>query len=59
MSKLKETESIIEYIVKLKDTGIDIDPIKGNEIMLMDIARSLAMIVDKLHKDESEEEKND
>lgn len=51
MSKLEETNSIIEYTAKLKELGLNID----NTIMLADIAKSLAMIADKLCKAESEE----
>lgn len=50
MSKLEETNSAIEYITKLQELGIDID----NTIMLADIAKSLAMIADKLYETESE-----
>ena len=44
MSKLKETNLMIDYITKLKELGLNVD----NSIMLADIAKSLAMITDKL-----------
>ena len=51
MSKLEETNSLIDYMGKFKEIGIDID----NTIILFDIAKSLAMIADKLCGAESEE----
>ena len=51
MSKLEETNELIDYITKLKESGFNID----NVIMLADIAKSLAMIADKLCGTESEE----
>lgn len=51
MSKLEETEEIINYIGKAHEAGFTAD----NSIMLLDIARSLAMIADRLCKEESEE----
>jgi len=51
MSKLDETNLLIDYIAKLKEKGINID----NSIMLADIAKSLAIIADKLCGEESED----
>ena len=51
MSKLKETNKLIDYITRLKESGLDID----NTVMLADIAKSLAMIADKLCGAESED----
>lgn len=55
MNKLEETNLMIDYITKLKDAGVkgvDLDVV--NSTMLADIAKSLAMIADKLGKTESE-----
>ena len=52
MSKLEETNLMIDYLIKLKESGINVD----NTVMLIDIAKSLAMIADKLCGAESEEE---
>lgn len=49
MSKLEETNLLIDYITKLKETGLNVD----NTVMLADIAKSLAMIADKLCGEES------
>ena len=51
MSKLEETNSLIDYIAKLKEQGLNVD----NTVMLADIAKSLAVITDKLCGAESEE----
>lgn len=51
MSKLEETNLLIDYITKLKETGHNVD----NTVMLADIAKSLAMIADKLCGAESED----
>ena len=51
MSKLEETNLKIDYITKLKEAGLNVD----NSVMLADIAKSLAMIADKLCGDEREE----
>lgn len=50
MSKLEETNMLIDYITKLKESNLNVD----NTVMLVDIAKSLAMIADKLYKAESE-----
>ncbi len=50
MSKLEETNSMIDYITKLKEAGLNVD----NTVMLADIAKSLAMIADTFYKAESE-----
>lgn len=52
MSKLEETNSMIDYITKLMEAGLNVD----NTVILADIAKSLAMIADKLYKVESEGE---
>jgi len=51
MSKLEETNLMIDYVNKLNEAGLNID----NTVMLADIAKSLAMIADKLCGAESEE----
>lgn len=51
MSKLDETNLMIDYVNKLNEAGLNID----NTVMLADIAKSLAMIADKLCGVESEE----
>ncbi len=56
MSKLKETNLLIEYLTKLEKSNLKVD----NTVMLLDIAKSLAMIVDKLcGTDTSESEVSD
>ena len=50
MSKLEETNLMIECITNLKESGFDVN----NTVMLADIAKSLAMIADKLCGAESE-----
>jgi len=52
MSKLEETNMVIGCLTKLKESGLDVD----NSVMLADIAKSLAMIADKLCEEKSEEE---
>ena len=54
MSKLEETNSAIDYINKLAELGIKVD----NIVILADIAKSLAMIADKLCMEESEGVRN-
>ena len=44
MSKLEETNHMIDFLKKLEETGFDFD----NKAILADIAKSLAMIADKL-----------
>lgn len=44
MSRLEETNKLIDYMAKLEESGLNID----NTVMLADIAKSLAMIADKL-----------
>lgn len=51
MSKLEETNLLIKYIAKLQNAGLKVD----NIAVLLDIAKSLAMIADKLCE-ESEDE---
>ena len=51
MSKLKETNLLIDYITKATEAGFDV----GNKALLADIAKSLAMIADKLCGAESED----
>jgi len=50
MSKLEETNLLIDCIGKLKESGLGVD----DTVMLADIAKSLAMIADKLCGAESE-----
>ena len=50
MSKLEETNLMIDYLVKLDKSGIKID----DTVIFTDIAKSLAMIADKLCGAESE-----
>lgn len=50
MSKTEETNSMIEYVTKLKAEGIEIE----NTVFLADIAKSLAIIADKLSPTESD-----
>lgn len=52
MSKTEETDLMISYVTKLKAEGNEIE----NTIFLADIAKSLAIIADKLSPTESEEE---
>lgn len=51
MSKLAETNLLIDYITKIEESGIKID----NTVLLADIAKSLAMIADKLCGEKSED----
>ena len=51
MSKLEETNLMINYMAGLQEAGINVD----NTAMLTDIAKSLAMIVDKLCGTEKED----
>lgn len=51
MSKLEETNLMIGYITKLNESGLNVD----NTVILADIAKSLAMIADKLCGTESDE----
>ena len=50
MSKLEETNKLIDYLSKLDESGLKVD----NTVILADIAKSLAMIADKLCEVESE-----
>jgi len=50
MSKLEETNSMIDCLTKIEKTGLKVD----NTEILADIAKSLAMIADKLCGAESE-----
>lgn len=51
MSKLEETNLMIEFITEAEKSGLKFD----NKIILADIAKSLAMIADKLCEKEREE----
>lgn len=51
MSKLEETNVIVDYLGTLCEAGLKVD---NNTIILADIAKSLAMIADKLCGEESE-----
>ena len=53
MSKLEETSLLIDIITKAKEAKFDVD----NTVVLLDIAKSLAMIADKLCGTESERQK--
>lgn len=53
MSKTEETNSMIEYVTKLNAEGIEIE----DTVFLADIAKSLAIIADKLSLIESEDMK--
>lgn len=53
MSKLEETNKLIDYMTKLVESNLNVD----NTVMLADIAKSLAMIADKLCEKESEDER--
>lgn len=50
MSKTEETNSLIEYATKLQAEDIEIE----NIVFLADIAKSLAIIADKLSTTESD-----
>lgn len=50
MSKLEETNMITDSITELRESGFKVD----NTVLLADIAKSLAMIADKLCGAESE-----
>ena len=52
MSKLKETKMLIDYAAKLQEAGLTVD----NIVVLLDIAKSLAMIADKLCGTDTESE---
>ena len=57
MNKLKETNLLIDYIADdLKKNPNPNTAKAANVILLADIAKSLAMIADKLYKAESEDE---
>ena len=51
MNKLEETNTLIDYITMLKENKHIVD----NTVVLLDIAKSLAMIADNLCGVESEE----
>lgn len=53
MSKTEETNSMIEYVTKLKEKGFEVE----NTVFLADIAKSLAIIADRLCVAESEDKK--
>lgn len=53
MSKLEETNLMIDYLSKIDASGMKIN----DAVILADISKSLAMIADKLCGAESEEEK--
>jgi len=50
MSKLEETNKMIDYMIKLNESGLNFD----NAVILADIAKSLAMIADRLCGTDSE-----
>lgn len=51
-NKLKETNLMIDFIAKTSELGINVD----YTVILADIAKSLAMIVDKLYESQESEE---
>lgn len=51
MNKLEETNLMIDYVAKLGELGLDV----GNITILADIAKSLAIIADKLCEADKEE----
>lgn len=51
MSKTEETQLFMEYVNRIKSEGLEIE----NTVFLADIAKSLAIIADKLCGAESEE----
>ena len=55
MNKLEETNKLIDYITRLKESGLNVD----NTVLLIDIAKSLAMIADKLCGAESKPQKSE
>ena len=55
MNKIEETNTVMEYITKTINEGIEIEDLTVNTIILADIAKSLAIIADKLYVTESEE----
>lgn len=56
MNKLKETNSLIDYIMADLEKNSNPNIAKAaNVVLLADIAKSLAMIADKLCKTESED----
>lgn len=56
MSKLEETNLAIELLSKVIDAGLKVDN-NVTTVILADIAKSLAMIADKLCDTEKEEVK--
>ena len=55
MSKLEETNLLICFMTKMNESHLNVD----NTVVLADIAKSLAMIADKLCGTESEEKDAD
>ena len=53
MSKTEETQLFMEYVNRIKSEGLEIE----NTVFLADIAKSLAIIADKLCGAESEVDK--
>ena len=51
MNKLKETNWMIDHLARLNAPGVNVD----NTVILLDIAKSLAMIADKLCGTESDD----
>lgn len=51
MSKLEETNKLIDYLAKPDESGLKVN----NTVILADIAISLAMIADKLCGTESDD----
>lgn len=53
MSKLAETNALIDACTKIQEVGVQIDDYHA---VLLDIAKSLAIIADNLSEKEEEEE---
>lgn len=51
MTKLEETNTLIKYIIDLRNVDVKVD----DSVLLADIAKSVAMIADKLCGEESED----
>ena len=58
MSRLEETKSLINFMNKLDEQGFNVDSKITSAVILVDIAKSLAMIADKLCGTESEDTKS-
>lgn len=52
MSKLEETNGLIDLLTEYKENGFNVD----DKVFLADIAKSLAMIADKLCEEQQGEQ---